>query len=242
MALARRSLAAALSLALTGAPLLAQPDYHRADQIRIAPSRMLGVPEGWGAGIAAAFMIGRPNWRPDSARFWYSVKTPRGREFVLVDTKGVRPTRRLAFENTPLAAALSLAADTAYDGKTLPFRSFDYLEGERAISVRIGKRRFECDIAQYRCAARDTATGPAPAPWAVRSPNGAWDAYVSKGNLWVRRTDGSGAGLGAADQRCAAGIRVRAPRVGDGAPRSRQATPRRLVVARLAPHRGHARR
>ena len=168
----------------------AQVDYHRADLIRTAQAKLLGVPERWGSGFGAAIGAARPDWLADSVRFWYSVRSKRGREFMLVDTRAPRPTRRLAFENAPLAAALSVAADTAYDPKLLPFRSFDFLPGERAISVRIGKKRFECDIAgDYRCTARDTATGPAPAAWVVRSPDNRWDAYVVKGNLWIRRAD-----------------------------------------------------
>jgi hypothetical protein len=168
-----------------------QVDYHRADLIRTAPNRMLGVPEGWGGGFAAALGFARPNWLADSTRFWYSVGTGAGREFVMVDPNPVRPTRRLVFDNARLAAALSLAADTAVNPGALPFRTFAFLPGELAISIRFGKRRFECEIAAYRCAARDTATAPNPAAWVVRSPDGKWDAFVRKGNLWIRRADPS---------------------------------------------------
>jgi len=167
----------------------AQVDYHRADLIRTAPPRMLGIPDDWGSGIGVAVGLAHPNWLADSARFWYSVKTARGREFVLVDPRGARPTRHLAFENASLAAALSVAADTAFDPRTLPFRSFVYLPGERALSVRIGTQRFECNVTAYTCTARDTATALHPAPWAVRSPDQRWEAFVRKGNLWIRRAD-----------------------------------------------------
>lgn len=179
----------AVAIASLAHPIRAQVDYHRADLIRTAPPRMLGVPDDWGSGIGVAVGLSHPNWLPDSARFWYSVKTVRGREFVLVDPRGARPARRLAFENAPLAAALSVAADSAMDPRALTFRSFAYLPGERAISLRIGARRFECDVIAYRCTVREGATAPDPAPWVVRSPDQHWDAYIRKGNLWIRRSD-----------------------------------------------------
>jgi dipeptidyl aminopeptidase/acylaminoacyl peptidase len=190
----RRSRALILAVATTaaGAPAaVGQVDYHRADLLRTAPSRMQGVPEDLSGGFGSVLVLARPNWLADSSRFWYSVRTGAGREFVMVDPNPVRPTRRPVFDNARLAAALSLAADTAVNPGALPFRTFTFLPGELAISFRFGKRRFECDVTAYRCAARDTATAPNPAAWVVRSPDGKWDAFVRKGNLWIRRADPS---------------------------------------------------
>ncbi len=52
-----------------------------------------------------------PQWL-DGDRFWYRDRTPAGGEFILVDP-GAR-TRGPAFDQARLAAALSVAADTAY--------------------------------------------------------------------------------------------------------------------------------
>jgi len=99
--------------ALLPAAVAAQVDYHRADVIRTAPEQLLGVPDGWAAGFAAAIGLSRPAWLDDSTRFWYRVKTSRGAEFVLVDP--TRMTRHPVFDNGRLAAALSVAADTTFD-------------------------------------------------------------------------------------------------------------------------------
>nr|MBP9107309.1 hypothetical protein [Gemmatimonadaceae bacterium] len=40
----------------------AQVDYHRADLIRTAPPRMLGIPDDWGSGIGVAVGLAHPNW------------------------------------------------------------------------------------------------------------------------------------------------------------------------------------
>src|SRR5207245_4436386 len=113
--------------ALSPTVALAQVDYHRADLIRTAPSRLLGVPEL--AGGLAVLGVGHPNWLDDSTRFWYRVKSVRGQEFVLVDP--TRLTRRLVFDNARLAAALSLASDSAIDPVKLPLRTFSFLPSER---------------------------------------------------------------------------------------------------------------
>jgi dipeptidyl aminopeptidase/acylaminoacyl peptidase len=164
-----------------------QIDYHRADRIRKAPSQLLGVPE-W-EGLLAAYGLGYPNWLDDSTRLWYRVKTARGTEFILVDP--ARATRRPVFDNGRLAAALSVAADSAFDPVQLPFRTFTFLPGEVGIAVRVGKARYECDLPVYRCTKRDTLGAPEAPSWAVRSPDKQWDAYAKKFNIWIRRA-GSG--------------------------------------------------
>ena len=60
----------------------------------------------------------RPTWLADD-RFWYRTTTPEGIEFVMVDP--ARKTRGPAFDQAKLAAALSAAAGTTYDGRHLPF-------------------------------------------------------------------------------------------------------------------------
>ena len=69
---------AVLLLAVLAPRAAAQPDYNRADMIRVAPSRLYGVPP-WVAG----FGFGGPTWLDDSTRFHYRVMTPRGAEFIL---------------------------------------------------------------------------------------------------------------------------------------------------------------
>ena len=196
----------ALAVALPLHRAQAQPDYNRADLLRIAPSRLYGVPP-WVEGLG----LGNPEWLEDSTRFRYRVRTPRGAEFIIVDP--VKGTRRPLFDNARLAAAMSVAGDTAFDGTTLPFQTFKLLKNETAIALRVGLKRYECDITAYRCVKGDTLTTEPPA-WAALSPDGKWAATTRKGNLWVRRvaeprdsiqltTDGAvefGYGLGAPER------------------------------------------
>jgi hypothetical protein len=157
----------------------AQVDYHRADLIRTAPSQMLGAP-GWGGFLG----FGNPSWLDDSTRFWYRVKTRRGAEFMLVDP--VHLTRRPVFDNDRLAAALSVAADTAFEPTKLPFRTFKFGATAGSISFKAGKFYYQCDVAAYHCVKGDTLSADPP-DWASVSPDRKWAAYVRKANVWIKR-------------------------------------------------------
>jgi len=126
-----------------------------------------------------------PTFYRDSTRFWYRVMTPRGAEFVRVSpTTG---TRSLLFDNGRLAAALSLAADTAIAGNKLPFQTVAFDDDgrdEHRLRVRLGTRGFSCDLSAYTCAKADTL--PSRTRY-VRSPDEQWDAFASGNNLWVRK-------------------------------------------------------
>jgi dipeptidyl-peptidase-4 len=172
--LARASLLGALVLAVPGAGVAQTVDYQRAEQL-LTWNAMRNV-----TGDQVA-----PTWYRDSTRFWYRVMTARGAEFVTVNpTAGARS---LLFDNGRLAAALSLAADTAIVGSKLPFQTVTFEnEGrdEQRIRVRLGKRGFSCDRVAYTCATADTL--PMRTRY-VRSPNEQWDAFASGNNLWVRK-------------------------------------------------------
>src|SRR5256885_3047320 len=172
--LARASVLGALLLAAPGTGVAQTVDYQRAEQL-LTWNAMRNV-----TGDQVA-----PAWYRDSTRFWYRVMTARGPEFVTVNpTTGARS---LLFDNGRLAAALSLAADTAVVGSKLPFQTVTFEnEGrdEQRIRVRLGKRGFTCDRVGYTCAAADTL--PVRTRY-VRSPDERWDAFASGNNLWVRK-------------------------------------------------------
>ena len=126
----------------------------------------------------------RPQWLLDGNRFWYRNKTVNGAEFVIVDP--VRNTRGQLFDNTRLAAAMSLANDTSYDPNRLPFRTFKFTDdgkNEHEIDFSTGKRRFLCDISSYRCTVHDTL--PSDVPF-VLSPDKKTEAFVHTYNVYVR--------------------------------------------------------
>ena len=168
----RRFLIAAILFA--GVPrLLAQSNYQRAEQLLT-----------WNAMRLVYHDQVLPTWYRDSTRFWYRVHTRSGFEFMTVNpTTG---TKAPLFDNARLAAALSVAADTAFDPGKLPFPTVTFDQDgkdESALRLRIGKRGFRCELAGYRCAAADTLPDRTRF---VRSPDDRWDAFVSGYDLWVR--------------------------------------------------------
>jgi dipeptidyl aminopeptidase/acylaminoacyl peptidase len=123
-----------------------------------------------------------PRWL-DGDRFWFRGRRSDGAEFVLVDpTKG---TRAPAFDHDRLAAALSLAADTSYLGRRLPFTEFDFVNDGRAVQFQVRDSvRWTCDLATYRCTGPDSAA--ARPRHEILSPDRKWVAFERAENLWVR--------------------------------------------------------
>jgi dienelactone hydrolase len=121
----------------------------------------------------------------DRDRFWYRNKTGAGYQFMFVDP--ARGAHRALFDHYRLAAAMSMANDTAYQPQKLPFQTFEFVDGETTIEFTAGKKRFECGIAQYRCVVGDTTASDVPY---VESPDGQWEAFIHEYNLFVRPTGG----------------------------------------------------
>ena len=147
----------------------------------------------------------QPNWLPDE-RMWYRVVTADGSEFILVDP--ARGTREPAFDQTKLAAALSQAAGSTYDGAHLPFESFVLSPDSQSISITVGSHRWRCDRQGNACA---TDSNPPPAAaggqrggrggrggggrggrgggeagLGATSPDGKSAVMIRDENLWVR--------------------------------------------------------
>ncbi len=151
-------------------------DYQRAEQFLGQNSRLLV------AGEAV-----RPVWLPGGDRFWYRNNTGAGSEFVLVDP--VTRSRRQAFDHTRLAAALSLANDTAYEPHKLPFQTFEFADNGRSIAIELDTlRSVTCDLGAYTCT-RPAKPTRKPVSEA-RSSDGKWSAFTRNGNLFVRPTAG----------------------------------------------------
>jgi dienelactone hydrolase len=129
-----------------------------------------------------------PTWYRDSTRFWYRVHTRAGFRFLTANP--ATGAKAPLFDPARLAAALSVAADTAVDPGKLPFQTVAFDSSGRVESVlrlRIGNRGFRCDLTRYQCASADTL--PNRMRFA-RSPDERWDAFASGFNLWIRPVAG----------------------------------------------------
>jgi len=185
--LARRSNAtiawALVALACIGvAPraLRAQSDiaaaYARADRIRTFDPLLVG---------------GRvyPVWLRDGVSFYYQTvgNGPDRGTFYLVDVR--TRTRRPLFDKQRVAASLSAVSGTTIDAEQLP--SFVLAKDERALQFDLPDATYWCELDTSRCAVADrgglaAARRRAGPRWAVRSPNGEWDAFVWNYNVYIR--------------------------------------------------------
>lgn len=163
---------ALLALAIaTGVNAQSQPvDYQRAERFL-----------NWNTTDLIAGDQVNPEWMPDGNRFWYRNKTGSGSEFVMVDPE--RSTKELVFDHVRLAAAMTLAADTAFEPHKLPFREFEFKDGERAIEFNAIKKRFECTITDYVCTVGDTLVDRDAY---VASPDSTLEVFYRDYNLWLR--------------------------------------------------------
>lgn len=187
------------------APLDAQgtaADYARAEGLRARYAHLI------------VDAVDQARWIDSTPRFWYRKSISTGSAFVVVDadTKQKRP----AFDHARLASALSRALHRPVDGDSLPFNTFDFVNGERAITLNVRQDRLRCSLDAYTCERTRPGEGeqqrrsgrrynsgvggslygslPAEDTTERASPDGKWIARVRNYNVWVRAandTDGS---------------------------------------------------
>lgn len=168
----RRWVPSALLLVAGTVSAQSTPDYHRAEQFL-----------NWNTALMVSGDVVNPVWLEDGNRFWYRNKTGGGTEFLMVDP--VANTQRPVFDHARLAAAMSVAKDTAYEPHKLPFATFSFAKGSSSvIEFNAARRRWNCNIQQYTCTHGDTLVN---ANRYVASPDSTMEAFASGHNIWVRR-------------------------------------------------------
>src|SRR5262245_14930904 len=124
--------AAVTTLPATSAAQGTTADYQRADTVaERTDGLVLDVPEA-------------PHWLAGN-RFWYRKSVKGGNVFVLVDAASAE--KRPAFDHDRIAAALGAAAQHTYTGVTLPFRTFTFVDNDRAIDVTVDNFVWRCSLA-----------------------------------------------------------------------------------------------
>ena len=162
-------------LALAGSSSVAMADmaedYARADRIRSFDNRTVG---------GTIF----PHWLDDGLRFHYLSFAPHeepGTVFLVDPRIG---SRQALFTTQDLANALARASGSEVDPIRLPRWR---LKDQGTVSARVGDTDYACTIRPMRChVVRAGADGGQMPDWAVRSPDGKWDAFIWNHNVYVR--------------------------------------------------------
>lgn len=138
----------------------------------------------------------RPSWIGDTHHFWYSVYTPKGTEYFLVDV--AKATKKAAFNQEQLAAALAKESGKEVNPYKLPIERLSFNNDRTEITFKTGEKWFKSDLKKYKLTptqgveetpeyAEDRWDFPNENnPKAVVSPDGTKEAYVSEGDLFVR--------------------------------------------------------
>lgn len=131
-------------------------------------------------------------------QFWYMTRTPKGQEFILTDVPS--KSRRPAFDQARLAAALSSVAGNTIDPYDLPFNSFSFVNDRTAIQFLWNDQSWEADLQTYTCRqskpvppVRPLRTGDGTAEadrGPVPSPDGKWTAFIRNYNVYAQPLDG----------------------------------------------------
>jgi dipeptidyl-peptidase 4 len=123
----------------------------------------------------------QPQWLPGD-RFWYRNRIADGHEFILVDP--AHGIRERAFDHERMARTLSEQAGVPYRPHALPLTRLEPLEDGRGLGFELDRRRWECDVVEYRCERPATPVEQARAE--VLSPDGRRAAFRRDHDLWVR--------------------------------------------------------
>ncbi len=145
-------------------------NYARANAIRTFDNRTIG---------GTIF----PHWLPDGRQFYFQSFANHEAAGTVFLVDPVAKSRKALFRISDLAVALSKASSSKINSSNLPVWR---LASESKLSARIGGTDYECNTAPISCRlAKSPPAGSVP-DWAVRSPDGKWDAFVWNYNLYIR--------------------------------------------------------
>ena len=142
-------------------------------------------------------------WVDGTSRFYYRKTVKGGFQFVMVDAQTLQ--RQPAFDHDRLAVALGAATGEKYSGLRLPFDTFRFSGGERAIEIIFNESAWTCRLpvhlrqpSGWRRSWRSATElrhgtrhgGRTRQPAEALLPDGRWEAFVSNYNLVVRLQPG----------------------------------------------------
>lgn len=131
-----------------------------------------------------------------TSSFWYLTRTPRGQEFILIDTKKKQTTH--AFDHQKVAKELSRLTRKEVDPWKLPFRRIAFDKYSNYVHFSIDKFDYLYNL-DNQTLQGEMKQEPTIQYWGnvynekskdkVQSPDGKKQAYIREGNLWITDLD-----------------------------------------------------
>lgn len=130
-----------------------------------------------------------PHWLGDGTRFYYTSEATHdhpGTTFLVDPSNG---TRRPLFDAQRVAQSLGRLTGRQISAQHLP--QWSLTTDEHSLWFDLPAGRYLCDISTSECHAASAAQSDevltsATPKWAVRSPDGRWDAFIWNHNVYIR--------------------------------------------------------
>ncbi len=128
-------------------------------------------------------------WIEESDIFWYTYKTPAGRNFYYVDAAS--RTKRLMFDSRYMAAEIRKLTYRPYNELDLPLKEIKFeKKSTTKLTFVVDSVRFLFDIATQKLAIKDTIGKEKRKPdWPNYSRDSTWFAYAKNHNLYIMRAN-----------------------------------------------------
>ena len=130
--------------------------------------------------------------------FWYSVNTPEGRKFYVVDAD--KKSKTAAFDHAKVAAYLTEDLGEPVTVYALPFTDVTFDKKANTMRFVVNGNQYTCKLSDYAFEKTKVEASSSRGYWGnvanerggrAVSPDGKQEVYISENNVWVRSTDGS---------------------------------------------------
>ena len=88
------------------------------------------------------------NWIDSTNILWYTVNTPKGTEYFLVDAE--KGTKKTAFDQERFAKALGVELDKEEKAYELSIRNIEFARDFRSMEFTSGRAKYKCDFKKYK--------------------------------------------------------------------------------------------
>lgn len=136
-----------------------------------------------------------PQWIRDRHCFWYTLKTPQGTDFILVDAD--KKMKKPVFDQKAMAKILSVELGKEIRPMEMPFRSLTFSDDLKKISFVVEGTKYTYDCTKNKITEKVKEENRRPqGHWGgvdqenskrpVVSPDRKKEAYISEGNVFVK--------------------------------------------------------